>query len=71
MSATPDGIDAQRDTHFMELALRQAETARLLGAGRVGEAGGVGDFMRDRALKTIVAFPWAQARARTAVERSP
>jgi tRNA(Arg) A34 adenosine deaminase TadA len=28
----------------------------------------VGDFMRDRALKIIAAFPWAQARARTTVE---
>jgi tRNA(adenine34) deaminase len=31
----------------------------------------VGDFMRDRALKIIAAFPWAQARTRTAVEKSP
>jgi tRNA(adenine34) deaminase len=28
----------------------------------------VGDFMRDRALKIIAAFPWAQARTRTTVE---
>ena len=27
-----------------------------------------GDFMRDRALKIIAAFPWAQARTRSAVE---
>ena len=31
----------------------------------------VGDFMRDRALKIIAAFPWAQAGTRTAVEKSP
>ena len=30
----------------------------------------VGDFMRDRALRIIAAFPWAQARTRTAVEGS-
>lgn len=28
----------------------------------------VGDFMRDRALKIIAAFPWAQARSRTVIE---
>jgi tRNA(adenine34) deaminase len=27
----------------------------------------VGDFMRDRALKIIAAFPWVQARTRAAV----
>jgi tRNA(adenine34) deaminase len=31
----------------------------------------VGDFMRDRALRIIAAFPWTQAGTRTAVERSP
>jgi tRNA(adenine34) deaminase len=31
----------------------------------------VGGFMRDRALKIIAAFPWAQARTRAAVEGSP
>jgi tRNA(adenine34) deaminase len=31
----------------------------------------VGGFMRDRALKIIAAFPWAQASTRAAVERSP
>jgi len=30
----------------------------------------VGDFMRDRALRIIAAFPWAQARTRTAAEGS-
>jgi len=30
----------------------------------------VGDFMRDRALRIIAAFPWAQGRTRTAVEGS-
>jgi tRNA(Arg) A34 adenosine deaminase TadA len=31
----------------------------------------VGDFMRDHALRIIAAFPWAQARTRTAVEGAP
>jgi tRNA(adenine34) deaminase len=31
----------------------------------------VGDFMRERALEMIAAFPWAQARTRTPLERSP
>lgn len=31
----------------------------------------VRDFMRERALKMIAAFPWAQARTRTSVERAP
>ena len=31
----------------------------------------VGDFMRDRALETITVFPWAQARTRAPLERSP
>jgi tRNA(adenine34) deaminase len=30
----------------------------------------VGDFMRDRALRIIAAFPWAQAQTRAAVDRS-
>ena len=30
----------------------------------------VGDFMRDRALRIMATFPWAQARTRTAVEGS-
>jgi hypothetical protein len=28
------------------------------------------DFMRDRAVKIIAAFPWAQAETRGAVDRS-
>jgi tRNA(adenine34) deaminase len=31
----------------------------------------VGEFMRDRALKIIAAFPWAQARTRTVMETPP
>jgi tRNA(adenine34) deaminase len=30
----------------------------------------VGDFMRERALAIIAAFPWAQARSRAAVKPS-
>jgi hypothetical protein len=30
----------------------------------------VGDFMRDRALELIAAFPWAQAETRTALRGS-
>jgi tRNA(Arg) A34 adenosine deaminase TadA len=29
----------------------------------------VGDFMRERALATIAAFPWTQAQARTTIDR--
>src|SRR5262245_41856750 len=54
-SATPDPTPAQRDTHFMALALRQAEAS----------------LMPDRALTTLVAFPWERGRPRTPVERSP
>jgi len=28
----------------------------------------VGDFMRERALATIAAFPWTQAQARTSMK---
>ena len=30
----------------------------------------VGDFMRERAVEMIAAFPWAKARTRAALERA-
>jgi hypothetical protein len=82
MSADPTWTQEQRDAHFMELA-DVPFYKPLLGADLTEAATWVNaqpdrakveivrDFMRDRALKLIGAFPWAQARTRTPVERSP
>ena len=83
MSPPTDSPQEQRDAHFMELALSQAEAAVAMGQtpfgavvldseGRlVGEGHNRVRADLDRALKIIAAFPWAKAEARTAMERSP